>query len=98
MHHEVTSIIAHMAKSHCEMARMLEAKRHSITNLAHIVSALPNETIQFEGTDVIASNSVDLTKNVSSYLSSLADLADAIGDHLELVIKEMSDQEEDKEE
>ncbi|TMV53003.1 nucleoside-diphosphate sugar epimerase [Paenibacillus mesophilus] len=95
MQEEVTSIIAHMAKSHCEMARVLEAKRQSIFNIAHIVTALPNETIQFEGTEAIATNSIDLTKSVSAYLSSLADLADAIGDHLELVIKEMSDTEEE---
>ncbi|RKN85337.1 nucleoside-diphosphate sugar epimerase [Paenibacillus ginsengarvi] len=95
MQHEVTSIIAHMAKSHCEMARMLEAKRQSITNMAHIVSALPNEAIEFGGTELIATNSVDLTKNVSAYLSSLADLADAIGDHLELVIKELAEQDEE---
>ncbi|MFB9751379.1 nucleoside-diphosphate sugar epimerase [Paenibacillus hodogayensis] len=95
MQEEVTLIIAHMAKSHCEMARMLEAKRQSIFNLSHIVSALPNETVQFDGTDAIAGNSIDLTKNVSAYLSSLADLADAIGDHLEMVVKEMSEQDEE---
>lgn len=95
MQHEVTMIIAHMAKSHCEMARVLEAKRQSIVNLGHIVSALPNEEIQFEGKDVIADNSVELTKSVTAYLSSLADLADAIGDHLELVVKEMSEQDEE---
>lgn len=95
MQEEVTSIIAHMAKSHCEMARMLEAKRQSIHTIAHIVTALPNETIQFEGTEAIATNSIELTKSVSAYLSSLADLADAIGDHLELVVKEMTDQVEE---
>jgi len=92
---EVTSIIAHMAKSHSEMARMLEAKRQSIFNMAHVVTALPNETIQFQGADMIASNSIDLTKSVTAYLNSLADLADAIGDHLELVVKEMTPQEEE---
>jgi hypothetical protein len=92
---EITSIIAHMAKSHVEMARVLEAKRQSITNMAHIISALPNETIQFSGAEEIATNSIDLTKSVTAYLNSLADLAEAIGDNLEMVVKEMSELEEE---
>lgn len=95
MQEEVNSIIAHMARSHCEMARVLEAKRQSICNMAHIVTALPNETIQFAEAELVATNSIDLTKSVTAYLSSLADLADAIGDNLELVIKEMTVQDEE---
>lgn len=91
MEDDVTEIIAHMARSHVEMARMLGAKRQSIRQVSHIVTALPNETVQFGETDTIADNSVDLTKSVSAYLEALADLVDAIGDHLELVIKEMAD-------
>ncbi|MDF2724508.1 MAG: hypothetical protein K0Q59_4183 [Paenibacillus sp.] len=90
MQDEVNSIIAHMARSHCEMARVLEAKRQSICHISHIVTALPNESIQFSEAESIATNSVELTKSVTAYLGSLADLADAIADNLELVMKEMA--------
>ncbi|WP_127578770.1 nucleoside-diphosphate sugar epimerase [Paenibacillus koleovorans] len=95
MEHQVTSIIGHLARSHAEMARVLESKRESITNVSHIMTAMPNENLALGDARAIGLSAMDIAKSVTAYLNSLADLEDAIADNLETVIKELDpDQEE----
>ena len=96
MQHRVTSIIAHLAKSHREMARVLEAKRHSIVNLARIVTAIPSDNVSFSDISAIQNNAMELTKSVTAYLNSLADFEESIASNLELVIQELSEYEEEE--
>ncbi|MFK7694101.1 nucleoside-diphosphate sugar epimerase [Paenibacillus sp. HJGM_3] len=96
MQKRVTSIIGHMAKSHMELARILEAKRLNIVNTAHVIGALPNTNLQFDGAIAVGSQAIDIAKSVSQYLTSLADLEEAIAENLEVVIKELTDGEEEE--
>lgn len=96
MQQQVTAIIAHMAKSHREMARVLEAKRHSIANMAQVVTALPSEHLSDQGIPVITGNAVEVNKSITSYLNSLADLVEALADNLEMVVKELNDGEHEE--
>lgn len=96
MQHHVTSIIAHMAKSHRELARLLEAKRQSIMNMAQVIFALPSDGVNFPGTSAVSSNAMDVTKSVTSYLNSLAELEEAMADTLEIVVKELSEGEHEE--
>jgi hypothetical protein len=93
---QVTSIIGHMSKSHMEIARILEAKRQNIVNTAHVIGALPNANLQFDGALTIGSNAIDISKSVTLYLNSLAELEEAIADNLELVIKELAEYEDEE--
>lgn len=96
MQEHVSSIIAHMAKSHAEMARLLEAKRHSIVKTAQMVVVLPSENPGFDGVEGITKNAMDVTKNITAYLNGVADLIDAVADNLEMVVKELSASEEEE--
>ncbi|MDF2814889.1 MAG: hypothetical protein K0Q81_1089 [Paenibacillus sp.] len=96
MEHQVTSIIGHIARSHYEMARVLESKRESITNISHIITAMPNENLGLGGAKVVGEGALDIAKSVTAYLQSIADLEDAIAYHLETVIKELADHDEEE--
>lgn len=88
MQKQVTHIIEHMAYSHWELAKILEYKRHAAVRMAQLVDEIPHEDPTFGTVEGVTDHSLLIVKNVATYLNSLADLADAIGDNLTLVMKE----------
>lgn len=89
MHQQVTSIIEHMASSHWEMTKILEAKRHVAVRMAQLVHEIPHENPTFGDIEGLMEKSLSVTKNIAAYLNSLADLSDAIADNLILIMKEV---------
>ncbi|OXM83489.1 nucleoside-diphosphate sugar epimerase [Paenibacillus rigui] len=89
MHRQVTKIIEHMAASQQEMAKILEAKRHIAVRMSQLFQAIPERNPSFGDIDELTESSMAVTKNVAAYLSSLADLEDALADNLTIVMKEV---------
>lgn len=92
MQDQITSILEHMAKSQHEMARTLEAKRVVITHMAKMVGEIPDHNPSFGEIDELMEHSLSVTKGISNYLNSLADLEDAIADNLSPIVKAMKEQ------
>lgn len=89
MHQQVTNILEYMASSHWEMTKILESKRHVAVRMAHLVQDIPQENPSFGDIEVLTECSLNVTKNIASYLNSLADLSDAAADNLILIMKEV---------
>lgn len=89
MDQHVTSTIEHMANSHQEMARILEAKRDMVVHLANLITEIPDVDISFRGLDEVSKNSLLITENITSYLVSLAEFEEAIAENLSHVMKEL---------
>ncbi|QMV40813.1 nucleoside-diphosphate sugar epimerase [Cohnella cholangitidis] len=85
----LTEIVVHLSKSHQQMARILDAKRHVTVRMAHLVQTLPDENPQFTDLSGIVDSSSNVNKNVVSYLNSLADLQEAFADSMTNVVKAM---------
>ncbi len=96
MEQQITSMIHYMAKSQEEMARIIEAKRHVAVRMAHLVCHIPDEHPDFAGVDGLSEHSLDVTKSITAYLNSLADLEEAITEQMSLVMKEMGDKESEE--
>ncbi|MDF2671577.1 MAG: hypothetical protein K0R67_3883, partial [Paenibacillus sp.] len=96
LENQVTMIIGHIARSHFEMARVLEVKRQSIMNISHIINAMPNENLGLGDAKIVGQGAMDIAKSVTAYLGSIADLEEAIAYNLETVIKELANNEEEE--
>jgi|GEM_PF-1388629 len=90
MEHKVTAIVSHIAAAHREMSRMLQAKRQTAAQMSAITRDIPDVHPQFEGVEALQEQSLQLTRGVTAYLNSLADLVEAIAQQTEVVMKEMN--------
>ncbi|MEW9700270.1 nucleoside-diphosphate sugar epimerase [Paenibacillus sp. SI8] len=90
MEERVTAIISHIAASHREMSRILEAKRSVTTQMAAIANDIPDSHPNFEGLGMLQEQALQLNKNVTSYLNSLANLVESMAQQTEIVMKELS--------
>lgn len=93
MDQQITSIIYYMSNSHNELARIIEAKRQSVVHAAKLITAIPNENPSADGFEGTTDFALSVTKNLTSYLNSLADLEDAIAENLTHVMKELNSNE-----
>ncbi|MFD0869745.1 Uncharacterised protein [Chlamydia abortus] len=89
MQSRVTAIIEHMAKSHGELADIIESARYITVNMAQVIEAIPDVQMNFQGVEAVTQHSLGVTKNLTSYLNILADLQEAIADNLTVVMKEI---------
>ncbi|MEC0232230.1 MULTISPECIES: nucleoside-diphosphate sugar epimerase [Paenibacillus] len=96
MEQRVTTIISHIAASHREMSKILEAKRSISTQMASIAKDIPDSHPDFEGLSMLQEQALQLTKNITAYLNSLANLEEAIAQQTEIVMKEMKDPEDEE--
>ncbi|TVY11842.1 nucleoside-diphosphate sugar epimerase [Paenibacillus cremeus] len=90
MQRQVTKIIEAMAASQWNMAKIIEANRHVTEHIAHMTIEIPHKNPSFGDIELLTDNALSVAKNVAAYLNSLADLEDAIGDNLSLVMKEVN--------
>jgi len=95
MQRKVTEIITHMAKSHLEMARILEANRHIAVRMSNIIHALPDSKLGFDGIEGVIEKSGNITKSLVAYLNCIAELEEAMADTVGHVMKEMGEVEEE---
>jgi hypothetical protein len=85
-----------MATSQQEMAKILEAKRHIAVRMAQLVQDIPEQNPSFDSIEELTENSLNMTKNIATYLNSLADLEDALADNLAIVMKEVDIPEDEE--
>lgn len=95
MDHLVSSIIGHMAHSHQQLARILQAQKDVAVSMARVIDAIPDAHHTFADVETVAEQSSGVTKSVCSYLNSLAALEESIAENLDDVMKEMTQQEEE---
>ncbi|MEB3100428.1 nucleoside-diphosphate sugar epimerase [Ferviditalea candida] len=93
----ITSIIVNMVKSHHELARILEAKKDIAVRMSQVINTMPNQEIPFQGVDAVKVHTLSITKSVTVYLNSLADLEEALSENLTLVMNELSENQDDGE-
>lgn len=91
MQDQITSILEHMAKSQHELARTLEAKRFVVAHMAMMVEQIPDQNPSFGEIAALMEHSLGVTKGITNYLNSLADLEDAIADNLAPIVKAMKE-------
>jgi hypothetical protein len=87
---KVTDIIVHMAHSHGQLARILEAKREVVANMGRLIEAIPDDHGSQATYEEIIENSSGITKSLTTYLNSLAELEEALAGNLTHVIKELN--------
>ena len=92
MERKITEVVYHMAKSHRELARILEIKRDVTAHAARLTTGIPNEVpVHPEaGHKETADQALSMNKNLVAYLTALADLEDALSDNLGLIMKELN--------
>lgn len=95
MDHQIDSAIHHMATSHQQIARILEAKRQSAANASQLVQAIPDDH-RFEGFEELVKNAGMVTQSVTAYLNSIAELEEAVASNLEHVMKQLKDTDGDE--
>ena len=89
MERQVTRIIEHMASSHWNMTRIIEANRQIVNHMAQMTTDIPKEDPSFGSIDMLTECTLNVNRIVASYLVGLADLEDAIADNLLMVMKEV---------
>ncbi|MEI7028212.1 nucleoside-diphosphate sugar epimerase [Paenibacillus sp. y28] len=95
MEQRVTDTIEHMAKSHGEMAKILDAKRHIAVRMSQIIVAIPDVGMTFGSVLDVTASAMDVSKNIAAYLNSFAELQDGIAENLSIVMKELKGTEEE---
>jgi hypothetical protein len=90
MEEAITSMLQHMAKSHLKMANILGSKSSVGVRMAYLIDSIPNYNPGFEGLESMMTQSLEITKNVTAYLNSLADLEEAIASNLGLILKALN--------
>lgn len=95
MEQKITDIIVHMAHSHQQMVRVLDAERQVAVRMAQIVQAIPDAGPAFEGTSGMMENTGRINKSVISYLNAIADLQEAMAENLGFVMKELKGHDEE---
>lgn len=92
---KITKVLQHMAHTHEQMARILDAERHVAVRMSQIVHDLPDADPDFGGFSGLVESSGQVNKNIIAYLNALADLEEAMAEGVGRVIKELNGQEEE---
>jgi len=95
MQSKIDGMLTHMSHSKQQMARVLDAERQVAVRMAQIIHDLPDEHPEFDGVSGLIENSSQINKSIISYLSSIADLQEALAETLNHVVKEMGSNEEE---
>jgi len=95
MEQKITAIVHHMAKSHRELARILESKRDIVVRAAGLTTYIPSEHGATDGPEAVWEQSGAVAKSLTAYLNSLADLEEALAENLSTVVKELQASEDE---
>ncbi|GAA4841673.1 hypothetical protein GCM10023310_19450 [Paenibacillus vulneris] len=95
MQRQIDAIIDYMSISQLEMAKILDAERHIAVLAGQFIHDISHENPSFGDIESLTDHSLNVTKNIAAYLNSLADLTDALGDNLILVLKEVDSPDEE---
>lgn len=92
---KITEMIGHMARSHQQLARIIEAKKDVTLVMGSLISAIPDDHEASNHYEDLLQNSKVIAKSLTSYLNSLADLEEALAGNLGNVMKELDIQEDE---
>ncbi|MCR8846164.1 nucleoside-diphosphate sugar epimerase [Paenibacillus sp. SC116] len=92
---KVNEIIVHMAHTHNQMAKILQAKRQVAVRMSQLVHAVPDELPQIEHVSEVKMQSGQVTRCLIDYMVSIAELEEAMADQLKLVLKDLHEPEEE---
>jgi methyl-accepting chemotaxis protein len=92
LQNQITEMIYHMANSQEEMADIIEAKRHVIVHLSLLNHQISHVDPNFGEIQSLMKHSLLVTKSITSYLNSLAELEDAMTENLSCLMKEMEEE------
>lgn len=95
MDSKIDDMIAHLSHSQQQLARILEAQRHAAVRMAQIIHSLPEYELQQEGAKSTGGQTAQINRSIVSYLNAMADLQQTAADSLEIVLKELREQEEE---
>jgi hypothetical protein len=95
MQRKITAMLAHLAKTHGEMARIMEAERHVVTRMAHKILELPDGYSEYMTPETMLEQSSLLVQNLIEYLNGIAELEEAMAETLSHVMRETDDAEEE---
>ncbi len=98
MQHLITAMIAHMARSHTELARIIEAKRDTIIHASQLVTSIPDRHMSFDNVEDITTHTQAVIKTLPAYLNSLADLEQSMAESLSVIMKEITPAPQEEEE
>ncbi len=91
MEQQISEIIEHMAKSHEELARALEAGRDMAVHLSYLIEVIPDAGMNMPdtGREAITGHAVSIAADVTTYLGTIAELQDALAENLSPVLQEL---------
>ncbi|GGH61659.1 nucleoside-diphosphate sugar epimerase [Paenibacillus silvae] len=95
MQSKIDEIITHIAHSHQQIARVLDAKRQVAVRMSEIIHHLPDIEPELDGVEGLLDSSGQINKSIISYLGGLADLEEAVAETLTQVMREIAVQEEE---
>ena len=91
MEQHITDTIRHMAKSHVELAKILQEKRDVTVHASNLIYEISDVSISEYDFGTIIESAVEITGSITAYLGSLADLEEAIAANLSCVMKEKAE-------
>lgn len=89
MNERIDWILHHMARSHRELARILQAERDIACHAAGLTQSVHDGHTRTVGLEGVKDQSLSMSKSVAGYLNGLADLEEALADNLGPVLKEL---------
>lgn len=96
MESRIDDMLAHLSHSQQQLARILEAQRHSAVRMAQIIYALPEYEFRVaDGARSSGGQAEQINRSIVAYLNAMADLQQTAADNLEIVLKELREQEEE---
>lgn len=92
MERQVSDIIRHVAKTQAKLADILAAEQPLTDHAVSLIGALTG--LPGESPEERQERAFAITKNLTAYLNSLADLEFALADQMEVIIREWSSRDE----
>ena len=91
----IDEVVEHLSISHQQLARILEAERHVAVRMAQIVHSMPDQHPDLGGFDGMLEGAQAVGKNLVAYLNGIAELQEALAEHLTTVVKELGGENEE---
>lgn len=95
MQNKVSEMVAHMAHSSADLARMLEAERDVAVRMSEIVQSIPDRGPEFDGLKGILDSSEAVAQNLIAYLNMVAELQETIAAQLTFAMRELKEADEE---
>ncbi|MCM3785874.1 nucleoside-diphosphate sugar epimerase [Neobacillus mesonae] len=95
MQQRLDEMLVHLANSHQQIARVLEAERHVNVRMAEMISVMPDILPHFTDMQGLIDGTGQLNTGIVAYLGHLADLEEMIADSIGHIVREMAEVDEE---